>query len=57
MLEQYKTLIEQLQHAVSKFNGKTTISQVDIDLMQSVYRELKRYDDKAHLDYINKHVR
>lgn len=56
MLEQYQNLIEQLQHAVTKFNGKTTISQADIDLMKSIYRQLKRYDD-AHQDYINKHVR
>lgn len=49
MIENYKNLIEQLQFAVDRAKGKTTLTQSDIDLMQSIYRQIKRYDDDAKL--------
>jgi hypothetical protein len=49
MIEDFRVLIEQLGHAVTYNRGKTTLTETDIRLLQSAYRELKRYDDMAKL--------
>jgi hypothetical protein len=42
---EFSRLVVQLQHAVTKFHGKTTLTQLDIDRMTAM---LKLMEGNAH---------
>lgn len=42
-MENYRILIAQLRHAVERANGKTTLTQTDINTLETMYRQLREY--------------
>lgn len=46
-----KTMLTQLEHAVQRFNGKTTITESDTRLIGWLIRNLERYDRMASAAY------